>query len=313
LCGVVAAVGAGVLFALPALRSRGVTLAVVTLGLGVAVEKIIFANVRYTGGISGTKVDPPDLFGWSFQSSLHPQRYAFVVIAVFIVASLLVANVRRGKIGRRFIAVRSNEHAAASLGISVPSTKLAAFGIAAAIAALGGVLMAFRFGYVQYDGFTLFSSLNVVIFTVIGGVGFVTGAALGSVLAPGGIGAYVGSTFVGLDNTSSWIVFLSGLLLLVVIIVHPDGQAEVIGSGCTSWGAGPGRRQQVSAPRPAVPSTGQGHVSDPTRRPRRDAGRGRHAGRGCAPTPGGAHRGRSLGRVRAGDRRRRRESRRGTR
>jgi sulfate-transporting ATPase len=228
LFGIAAAVGAGVLFSLPALRSRGVTLAVVTLGLGVAVEKIIFANVRYTGGISGTKVDPPEVFGWSFQSSLHPERYAYVVIGVFIGASMLVANVRRGKIGRRFIAVRSNENAAASLGISVPTTKVTAFGLAAVIAALGGILMAFRFGYVQYDGFTLFSSLNVVIFTVIGGVGFVTGAALGSILAPGGVGAYIGSTLVGLDNTSSWIVFLSGVLLLVVIIVHPNGQVEIL-------------------------------------------------------------------------------------
>jgi sulfate-transporting ATPase len=150
------------------------------------------------------------------------------VIVVFVVASLIVANVRRGKIGRRLIAVRSNEHAAASLGISVPATKMAAFSLAAGIAALGGVLMAFRFGYVQYDGFTLFASLNVVIFTVIGGVGFVVGAGLGSVLAPGGVGAYLGTTLVGLDNTSTWIVFLSGVLLLVVIIVHPNGQAEII-------------------------------------------------------------------------------------
>jgi sulfate-transporting ATPase len=164
------------------------------------------------------------------------------VIVVFVVASVLVANVRRGKIGRRFIAVRSNEHAAASLGISVPSTKMAAFGLAAGIAALGGVLMAFRFGYVQYDGFTLASSLNVVIFTVIGGVGFVAGAGLGAVLAPGGIGAYVGATFVGLDNTSRWIVFLSGVLLLVVIIVHPDGQAELIARRFQKLGSSVRRR-----------------------------------------------------------------------
>jgi sulfate-transporting ATPase len=235
LIGVLAAVGAGVLFALPALRSRGVTLAVVTLGLGIAVDKVIFSNPEYTGGISGTEVDPPDLFGWSFASAAHPERYAFVVIAVFVVVAILVANTRRGKIGRRFLAVRSNEHAAASLGISVPATKIAAFALGAGIAALGGVLMAFRFGVVQYSGFTFIASLQVVMFTVIGGVGFVAGAALGSILALGGLGAWFGAEVIGLDNTSHWLVFVSGLLLLLVLIVYPDGQAELIGRKLRPW------------------------------------------------------------------------------
>lgn len=224
--GVLAAVAVGVLFALPSLRSRGITLAVVTLGLGIAVEKVVFANANYTGGLNGTQVEPPTLFGWSFASARHPQRYAFVVVAVFVLAGVVVANVRRGKIGRRFLAVRSNENAAASLGISVPFTKMAAFGLAAAIAALGGVLMAFRFGFVQYESFDLFASLQVVMFTVIGGTGYVIGAALGSILAPGGIGYWIGHQFI--DDTTSWLALIAGVLLLLTLVVHPDGQAELL-------------------------------------------------------------------------------------
>jgi ABC-type branched-subunit amino acid transport system ATPase component/branched-subunit amino acid ABC-type transport system permease component len=223
--GVVAAIGAGTLFALPSLRSRGLALAVVTLGLGVAVQKVLFANPRYTGGFSGTVVRHPTLFGWDISSSDHPKRYAVVVAIAFVGAALLVGNVRRGKLGRRLLAVRSNEHAAASLGISMPATKIAAFGLAAAIAALGGVLLGFRFSAVQYNSFDLFASLQVVILTVIGGTGYVAGAVLGSLMAPGGIGQY----FIDLGgNAERWFIFISGALLLVVIVTNPDGQAHVM-------------------------------------------------------------------------------------
>jgi ABC-type branched-subunit amino acid transport system ATPase component/branched-subunit amino acid ABC-type transport system permease component len=223
--GVVAAIGAGTLFALPSLRSRGLALAVVTLGLGVAVQKVVFANPRYTGGFSGTVVEHPTLFGWDISSSDHPKRYAVVVALAFVGAALLVGNVRRGKLGRRLLAVRSNEHAAASLGISMPATKITAFGLAAAIAAVGGVLLGFRFSAVQYNSFDLFASLQVVILTVIGGTGYVAGAVLGALMAPGGIGQY----FIDLGgNAERWFIFISGALLLVVIVTNPDGQAHVM-------------------------------------------------------------------------------------
>jgi ABC-type branched-subunit amino acid transport system ATPase component/branched-subunit amino acid ABC-type transport system permease component len=223
--GVLAAIGAGTLFALPSLRSRGLALAVVTLGLGVAVQKVLFANPRYTGGFSGTVVRPPTLFGWDISSAEHPKRYAVAVALAFVGAALLVGNVRRGKLGRRFLAVRSNEHAAASLGIGIPATKIAAFGLAAAIAAVGGVLLGFRFSAVQYNSFDLFASLQVVILTVIGGTGYVAGAVLGAVMAPGGIAPY----FIDLGgNAERWFIFISGALLLVVIVTNPDGQAHVL-------------------------------------------------------------------------------------
>jgi ABC-type branched-subunit amino acid transport system ATPase component/branched-subunit amino acid ABC-type transport system permease component len=223
--GVLAAIVAGTLFALPSLRSRGLTLAVVTLGLGVAVQKVVFANPRYTGGFSGTVVRPPSLFGWDISSAAHPERYAVVVAVAFVSLAFLVSNIRRGKLGRRLLAVRSNEHAAASLGMSIPATKLAAFGLAAAIAAVGGVLLGFRFSAVQYTSFDLFASLQVVILTVIGGTGYVAGTVLGALMAPGGIGQY----FIDLGgNAERWFVFISGALLLVVIVGNPDGQAHVM-------------------------------------------------------------------------------------
>ena len=123
LIGVVAAVPLGVLFALPAVRTRGINLAIVTLGLGTTIELMLFRNREYTGGVQGTQVGNPSIFGYDLGSIRHPTRYGIVVLVMFVLAALVVANVRRGRSGRRLIAVRTNERAAAALGISVPGRQ----------------------------------------------------------------------------------------------------------------------------------------------------------------------------------------------
>ncbi len=120
LIGIVATIPLGVLFGLPAVRTRGINLAIVTLGLGSAVELVLFGNTDYTGGFGGTQIGEPVLFGLNINSASHPTRYGLVASAALIVAGLIVANLRRGRSGRRLIAVRTNERAAAALGISVP-------------------------------------------------------------------------------------------------------------------------------------------------------------------------------------------------
>src|SRR5690606_31622235 len=105
----------GVLFALPALRTRGVNLAIVTLGLGLALDSLVFKNIDYTGGFGGTQVQTPNLFGLSLDSIVYPERYALLVLVFFTLCALLVVNVRRGITGRRLLATRSNERAASAL------------------------------------------------------------------------------------------------------------------------------------------------------------------------------------------------------
>ena len=137
LAGVAAAVPLGVIFGLPAVRTRGINLAIVTLGLGTTIELMLFKNRNYTGGVQGTQVGNPDLFGYDIGSINHPARYGIFVLVMAMLAVVVVANVRRGRSGRRLIAVRTNERAAAALGINVMVAKLFAFSFASAIAALG--------------------------------------------------------------------------------------------------------------------------------------------------------------------------------
>ncbi|MGH2761678.1 MAG: ABC transporter permease subunit [Thermoleophilaceae bacterium] len=222
--GALAAVPLGVLFALPAVRTRGINLAIVTLGLGTAIELMVFQNPDYTGKVSGTQVGDASLFGWDVSAISHPTRYGLVVLALFVLCALAVANVRRGRSGRRLTAVRTNERAAAALGISVPSAKLYAFALAAAIAAVGGILLAFRLPTINYTTFTNLTSIYFVGLTLIGGLGYLLGPVLGATLAAGAFGEQILDSLS--EDVGKYIGLIGGLSILALVLLYPDGMAK---------------------------------------------------------------------------------------
>ena len=223
--GLVLTVPVGILFALPALRTRGVNLAVVTLGLGYAVSEVVFANSRYLGNTldGGTKIGPSKLFGIDVDAFNHPHRWAVVCLIALVLAGLMVANLRRSVTGRRLIAVRTNERAAASLGISVFTVKLYSFAVAAGIAALAGILVAFKSRNIQYQGFNIFESINSVGFAVIGGLGFVLAGVFAAPNAIGGIGTRITEDWLHLGN--KWDLVLGSAIVLIILMVQQDGIA----------------------------------------------------------------------------------------
>jgi ABC-type branched-subunit amino acid transport system ATPase component/ABC-type branched-subunit amino acid transport system permease subunit len=226
LCGVAATIPVGVIFALPAVRTRGINLAIMTLGLGSAIELMIFDNGNFTGGSSFTAVTNPSLFGWSIQAETHPARYAYVGLACFVGCALLVANLRRGRNGRRMVAVRTNERAASALGIHVPAVKLYAFGVSAGIAALGGILVAFVSIIIDYTQFTSFTSITYVGLSFVGGIGFVVGPLLGAMLSPGSLGAQIGTTIF--SNFANYLQILAGVSVIVIVLQNQNGQVELL-------------------------------------------------------------------------------------
>jgi len=224
LAGVVFAIVVGVIFALPALRTRGVNLAVVTLGLGFAVQNMIFTNDYFTGDFgSVTTIGNIEVFGWDVSSAEHPDRYFVVCLFVLVVSALMVANLRRSRSGRRLIAVRNNERAAASLGISVFGAKIYAFAVGAAIASFAGVLLAFKDTTVNYNRFQPFNSINVIGNAVAGGIGWVFGSVFGGQFAEGG----VGTIFLDFVDLGSWLVAIGGIVLILIIMFNPNGIASV--------------------------------------------------------------------------------------
>jgi ABC-type branched-subunit amino acid transport system ATPase component/ABC-type branched-subunit amino acid transport system permease subunit len=265
LAGVLGATLVGVLFGIPALRTRGVNLAVVTLGLGFAVEVILFDNGSYTGGITGTNVGDTSLFGLNIGATAYPGRFGIFCLLCLIVAVVIAARVRRGALGRSFIAVRANERAAASVGINVVRAKLVAFGLASAVAGLGGVLLAFESQVVDFTQFDIFTSINAVTFATIGGIGYLTGPLLGSGLASGAIPSYLLQRFGSLDE---WLPVIGGVSVLLTLLRNPNGlagAAESDGDPVVRWfrgrlprrAAGPGAAAAAGAADADGPATAQ--------------------------------------------------------
>jgi len=224
--GVLGGVAIGLVFGLPALRTRGVRLAIITLGLGATLHLMIFANPKYTGGLIGTDVGDRTLFGVDIDGIRYPERYAAFVFAMFVLVAIAVANVRRGRTGRRLIAVRTNERAAAALGISPPFVKLYAFALSAAIAALGGILLYFRSPKIVYEYIIPFRSITVLTSAVIGGIGYVLGPVIGAAFLPGAVGAKLIDVVIGFPE--EWLTFVGGAFVVLIILRHQDGVADTI-------------------------------------------------------------------------------------
>jgi sulfate-transporting ATPase len=221
--GIAVAVGIGVIIGLTALRSRGQNLAIATLGAAVALEQVILLNSARTGGNLGTQVGNVRVFGVDIDSINHPQRYATFVVVILGLLMLMVANLRRSKAGQRLVAIRANERAAASLGVGVFGAKLYAFGLGSAIAAVGGILMAFRFPSVVFDQFTVLASITVVMQAVVGGIGYIVGAVVAAMLQPASLGQKIINTVVTGGSATFILTIIGGVGALVVLIRQPDG------------------------------------------------------------------------------------------
>lgn len=213
----------GVLIGLPALRTRGAVLGVVTLGMGQVIYEMVLNNTDVNGGILGVPVNSPELFGWSIDPLFYPERYAIVCLLILVVLFIIAANIRRGAVGRRLLAVRSNEVAAASLGVSTVESKLYAFAVSAVIAAVGGVMFAFLQTSVIAGQFTPLGSINIVVVTVVGGIGMVGGSLLGATLLPGTIF----DQLLNISAVNTYLPLAGGLLLLLVLRTNTSGMFEM--------------------------------------------------------------------------------------
>jgi ABC-type branched-subunit amino acid transport system ATPase component/ABC-type branched-subunit amino acid transport system permease subunit len=223
--GALAAMPIGALFAIPAVRARGLNLAIVTLGLGSALELLVFNNAGLTGGFGGTVVGKPQIFGLDISATRYPERYALLCLAFLVLLTLMVASLRRGRSGRRMLAVRTNERAAAALGINVPAVKLYAFAVSAGIAAVGGSLLAFRKDTIIYgQEFTNFVSITAVGWAFVGGIGFLAGPIFGATMAPGSLGSQISNAiFSGLDR---YVQLIGGVIVILLVLQNQDGIAK---------------------------------------------------------------------------------------
>lgn len=225
--GILATIPVGIVVGLPAIRTRGTALGVITLGLAVAFQSMVLNNSAISNGLTGLAVGNPTLLGLDISAIFFPRRYAIFALIVLTVVSILVLNLRRSGAGRRMVAVRGNESAASSLGVSVPSTKLYAFVVSSVIAGVGGVLIAFmNYNIVLGNPGGRFDpsySINAIAQITVGGIGWVGGAVAGSAMEPGS----VLNQLLQFLSQGAWLNLIAGLLMLLTIITAPAGIAAI--------------------------------------------------------------------------------------
>jgi ABC-type branched-subunit amino acid transport system ATPase component/ABC-type branched-subunit amino acid transport system permease subunit len=219
----------GMIVAVPAMRSRGVNLGIATLAMASVIQAVVFDNSGLTGGYYGLTVSPPSLLGYDIDPIANPKRYAIFAMVLFALLGLMVANVRRGRTGHRLLAVRSNERAAAALGVGIYRAKMYAFSVAAGIAGVAGVLLGFQNGTnITFNNFDALSSILIVLNSVIGGIGWASGSVVGAQLQPGALGSQVWQTiFPSVSQLNAWLMIISGALVILTLRTAPDGIAAM--------------------------------------------------------------------------------------
>jgi len=242
----------GAVIGLPALRLRGINLAIVTLAGGLAIAEFIFKNPKYVGDTStgGAQIPHPKIGDWDFAlvfgtNSSRPIFGIFLVVVALVLA-LLVANFRRSSSGRRTLAVRSNERAASAAGVNVARVKLAAFTVSAFIAGLAGSLIGYRFGAVSDASFGVVASLTALAVAYLGGITSVSGAVTSGITATAGVAFFAtGEVF---EAFGSWEVYVGGVLLILTAILNPEGIAGGIRTSVAAARAKKAQQESELAP-----------------------------------------------------------------
>ncbi len=217
------AAATGLVVGLPALRLRGLYLAIATLAFGFIIEELIARWDTLTGGNAGMRVKPIVLMGLPLRDSTS---FYYVALVIVVLTLFLVRNLLRTPTGRAFVAIRDSEISAQSMGVALARTKTLAFAISAALAGLGGALYARKIGFISPEQFTVMQSIELVMMIVIGGLGSLHGVFLGAAfvialpqviaLAKDALPAAVAGS-AGLQPT----VF--GLILMAFLLFEPQG------------------------------------------------------------------------------------------
>ncbi|ABM58464.1 branched-chain amino acid ABC transporter permease [Verminephrobacter eiseniae] len=226
----------GMVFGLPSLRIKGFYLAVATLAAQFFVVWVLtkfpwFSNHSSSGVISAQKVV---FLGMDINS---PVRKYLFVLGIVCVMALLAKNLVRSSTGRAWMAVRDMDVAAEVIGIQLMRAKLLAFAVSSFFCGVAGALYAFCYlGSVEPDGFSLDLSFRILFMIIIGGVGSILGAFLGSafiLLLPILLDNVLPplATFLHLPFTNATVshiqMMLFGGLIIFFLIVEPHGLARL--------------------------------------------------------------------------------------
>lgn len=165
---------AGVIIGLPALRLRGVNLAVVTLGFAAAFD-VLLVQTQFPGQADGAQIERPAMFS-------SDRQFFFFAIIVLVICALGVFLLQRSRIGSSWKAVAFSERGTAAVGQSVSAAKLSAFAVSAALGGISGGLLAGQVGIPYASSFTPIQSLALYILAIMSGAYLIDMAIFGGIL-----------------------------------------------------------------------------------------------------------------------------------
>lgn len=212
----------GWILGLPALRLKGIYLAMATFAFNIIVVEVLARWEGLTGGNTGLHVKAIDLFGSKVDSDTS---FYYLCLALAVASILGVMNLLRSPTGRAFVAIRDSEISASCMGVNLATYKTLSFALSAALAGIGGALYAHKVTFISPEQFTLLQSIELVTIVILGGVGFLHGAVLGAafiIVLPQLISLakdFLPSTVA----TSGLQAIVFGLVLILFIIFEPLG------------------------------------------------------------------------------------------
>lgn len=213
---VIAAAGAtliGTLLAMPASRLMFHFLSLSTIAFGEIVYQLISHSPgSITGNFVGFFPDSISLFGFVLDT---PVRFAYFGLLCMVLFLGMKAYVVDSKIGRAFLAIRENSHAADGMGIPVRAYKVLAFALSALFVSFSGGMYAHLVGYISPDTFTQKQSVMFITMLLFGGTACLSGPIMGAV--------FVLLLTELLRGFQSYQMLLYGSLMLIIIVAMPGG------------------------------------------------------------------------------------------
>ena len=230
LVGILAAVVLGLVTAVSALRVRGVSLVIVTLAGAVALSNFYFNNSAIGAGTSGSPVPNLGFLGINLSPSasfrgldgnIPSPVFGWVALVATLLVCLMVGYLRRGGIGMRMLAVRSNERASAAAAVSPRNVKLIAFGISSFIAGVAGSLYAYSSGSVSAGSFDAVTSLSLIAFAYAGGIALISGAVFAGLISSQALLPYALEKWFGVNG--NYALLFGGVVLILTLLQNPEG------------------------------------------------------------------------------------------
>jgi branched-chain amino acid transport system permease protein len=239
----------GFLFGVPALRLRGLYLALVTLGLAIALPQLIKRFDGLTEGTQGLTVEQPTAPSW-----LPFADDQFLYLLTLLVAAVMFAaawSLMRGQVGRAVKAVRDGEIPASTLGIDLASTKTRVFALSAGYAGVAGALYVLAIGFVAPEAFTVTVSLAFLAAVVVGGLATIVGAVFGALFIE-----FVPVYASDVNDALTGVIY-GGVLILFMYLL-PDGAVGLLRRIGRLVARRPSAPTEEADRRPAVAPSGPG-------------------------------------------------------